>query len=255
MFEGSASSDARASYTFYLKESSGIRFQLLARFAQPMLELFDVEPHHWSLPESVPDDDQLLEVYSSALAAAEMFWSYFTLDVEMRKRFLPELKSYFIGATPVPHEEADFLLLVDCMRTEWEKISTENGFVLDRANAMKVLRSETAENSQAPDLETLALFGEPLMDDPALLEDPDRLGEIMTLVNDYWNLARADAASYPVMLKHIVQKHGHSAAERKKLTVQAQQMVARYRKLFTGNDSGRNKRRPEADENRDPWTQ
>ena len=228
MFEGSARADARDSYAFYLNETSGICFEHLARFCQPMLELFDVDPHHWRLPNSVPDDPQLLDAYTSALAAAEMFWSYFTLDPSVRKRFLPELKAYFIGATPLPHEEADFLLLVDCMREQWTSLGEDVG----RTARPSTTHSAVADDD-IPELETLALFGEPLIADPALLEDPDRLDAVMSLVHDYWELARAGTSEFERMLDALVHKHGRTREDRIRLRGEAQEMVERYNELFT----------------------
>jgi hypothetical protein len=229
MRDSSAEARSGASYQFYLDELSGISFERLARFSQPLLELFDVEPHHWRLPRAVPSDRQLLDAYTSALAAAEMFWSYFTLDEAVRRRFLPELKAYFVGAEPMPHEEADFLLLVDCMRVQWEQLG--GSAVGDETH-----RSVGAliAGDVVPDLETLALFGEPLMGDPELYDNPDKLDEIMTRVQDYWLLAHTRLEQYEQRLDEIVARHGNSPAEMEHVRVEAESMVARFRELFAG---------------------
>ncbi len=230
MFEDSNPTDSRDSYSFYLNESSGIRFEHLARFSQPLLELFDVEPHHWRLPNSIPDDAQLLDTYSAALAAAEMFWSYFTLDEHTRKRFLPELKSYFIGAEPLPHEEADFLLLVDCMRLQWTKLVGEIDVSMQPGR-----QSSMMEVGDQPDLETLALFGEPLMDDPTLLEDPDALEAIMERVADYWELANASEEDRDTLLEGIVMRHRDDHRSASDIRDEAAKMLARFDSLFTND--------------------
>jgi len=226
MFKGRAEADASATYKFYLDDSSGIPFDQLARFSQPLLELFDVEPHHWRLPRRIPADIQLLDAYTSALAAAEMFWSYFTLDSGLRRKFLQELKSYFIGSEPLPHEEADFLLLVDCMRVQWQQIGGEIQ-IDDRPH-----QALSSENS-LPDLETLALFGEPLMEARDLYDDPDRLDEIMTRVQDYWRLANTGVDHYDEMLNSIVDRHGTSHEDRRRVRAEASMMVVRHRELFS----------------------
>ena len=228
MFEDSTPTDSRDSYAFYLNESSGIQFEHLARFSQPLLELFDVEPHHWRLPTSIPNDVQLLDTYSAALAAAEMFWSYFTLDEHTRKRFLPELKSYFIGAEPLPHEEADFLLLVDCMRVQWTKLVGEIDVTVQPGRQPSMV-----DTGNQPDLETLALFGEPLMEDPALLEDPDALEAIMERVGDYWGLASAASDDRDALLDVIVARHANAELTESDLRDEAAKMLARYDELFT----------------------
>lgn len=227
MRDSSAKAEPGASYRFYLDELSGISFERLARFSQPLLELFDVEPHQWRLPRAVPSDHQLLDAYTSALAAAEMFWSYFTLDEDVRRRFLPELKAYFVGPEPMPHEEADFLLLVDCMRVQWELVggaTTLNG-THDRVRI-------GLEPDVAPDLETLALFGEPLMGDPQLYDDPDKLDEVMTRVHDYWLLANTGAQQYGQRLEEVVARHTGSTKDAGAIRAEAESMVARYRELF-----------------------
>lgn len=229
MHNDTSSSNERSSYEFFLKESSGIPFEQLAEFSQPLLELFDVDPHHWSLPKQVPDNDELVQSYASALAAAEVFWSYFTLDHEVRKRFVPELKSYFIGNDPAPHEQADFMLLVGCMEGQWLKVTG------GRATSGPVGRVVSDLNAASPSnatLETLALFGEPLMDSPELLEDPDQLESIMARIGDYWALAHCQPENLEAELQRLIYRYADSASDRLKIEQEARKMLERYDLLF-----------------------
>ncbi len=231
------SSNPRDSYEFFLSERSGIPFDQLAAFSQPLLELFDVDPHHWELPRDVPAEPELLDSYSSALAAAEVFWSFFTLDVDVRKKFVPELRAYFIGPEPAPHEIADFTLLISCMEAQWLKVTGGRSVPTPTNNPLDLPIEEDAESSQ---LETLALFGEPLMEDLSCLADPDSLESVMQRINAYWQLAHTSEPEFEQALRNLVRRFANGVQPKSEVKAEALRMVERYNLLFRDDEDGRN---------------
>ncbi|MCB0720176.1 MAG: hypothetical protein KDD65_17135 [Bacteroidetes bacterium] len=230
------STSSRDSYEFFLSERNGIPFEQLAAFAQPLLELFDVDPHHWKLPKRIPAEAELLDSYSSALAAAEVFWSYFTLDIPLRKKFTPELRAYFVGDDPAPHEEADFSLLISCMEEQWLKVTGGRPVPAPLGSPIEfpVSRDEPEQ------LEVLALFGEPLLEDPECLSDPDKLEFAMERINAYWRLAHTEKPAFNDTLDEIVKAFSRSGMSDKEIRDEALLMVERYTLLFRDDEDGRN---------------
>lgn len=221
-------SDPRDSYEFFLSERSGISFDQLAAFSRPLLELFDVDPHHWDMPRTIPTEPELLDSYSSALAAAEVFWSYFTLDTGIRKKFTPELRAYFIGSEPAPHEIADFTLLISCMEAQWLKVTGGRRVPTPTSNPLDLPVVE----SESDQLEVLALFGEPLMEDHDCLDDPDELESVMQRINAYWQLAHASDAEFDARLLELVNRFSDASRSKEFVRDEALRMVERYNLLF-----------------------
>jgi len=245
-----ASSSPNAMLEAYLDGAMGIHFDALSRFARPLFELYGIDLRaSLSKPDAARSDDEV-NTLVTVLDTARLFWAYFSLDEEAQAQHADELEACLVGPSPDPGASRSFNDLMDLMRDRWEDLSDSRRHHAEQMAPAALPRFETLLEQHAspsasgaapgagygPDQldqpEALALFAQPLLDDPSVHTDPDALEERMALATAYWELARLPDSKRGDRLQSLLHRFADSASERERLRDQARSMLDRFEELF-----------------------
>lgn len=235
----------------YLSGRSGIRFEELVRFAGPLFDLYDIDWRTRDTTDSFARDSEELSTIVAVLDAARLLWAFFALDEEDSVTRLPELEDAMLGRAAGDEERSNLLILLSLLEEHWHSFSAEDrrraestpGFALP---SFEVLVSEFARSGERPrpargDLygpdrlelpEALALFAEPLIQDPAAKSDPDVLEERVARAQAYWELARMPEEQFDDALGRLADALSGPELDPEAVREEAVRMVRRYRRLF-----------------------
>lgn len=244
-----ASSSPQATLEAYLNDAMGVRFDALSRLATPLCELYGINLQASLAKPASARSAQELNVLLTVLDTTRLFWAYFSLDREEQDAHAAALKSCLVGASPDAEADASFQELMHLMRDRWSDLPAAM-----RAHAQDTAPSSlpsfatlldehtgsppasTGPSGYGPDQlekpEALALFAQPLIDDPMIHTDPDALERRMALASAYWDLAHAPASQRADRLQALLQRFADSAEERDQLKEQAHAMLDRFADLF-----------------------
>lgn len=235
----------------YIDGRSGIQFESLARFASPLFDLYDLD---WRSvdPSARSRDQDEIAVMVAVLDTARLLWSFFLLDDQNGLQVLPELEDALLGRGAGDDDRRNVLMLLSLLEEHWQKFSaTERavaedtpGFTLpsfrtlidDYTNKLDPASLESRRRFGLEDLEfpeALALFAQPLLDDPALENDPDAFALQIARAQAYWDLAVTPPEKFEANLSKILETFADNPAERVAIQAEARRMVTRYRDLFT----------------------
>lgn len=225
---------------------TGVQFDALVLFAEPLFELYGLDLADAFVLKADPAgaDDEVLAV----LETARLFWAFFSLPPAARARRRDALAAHLAG----PHPSADDWLaiesLLDAVEPYWRALLPEEirkaeqtGFALldfDALQSHPAFRLEGAHGALAygPDglseIEALALFAQPLLDDPATLADPDAIEHAMDRVNAYWTLAQTPLPAREEALREAAEQLANGAGSREALETEARRMMERFHALF-----------------------
>lgn len=250
MSSESASSSLQAALDAYLDDAMGVRFDALARFATPLFDLYGIDLQASCIQRSENRPPGELNALITALDTARLFWSYFSLDENEQQRHAPALKKCLIGAAPAAEAEASFHELMELMRDQWDALPASlRNHACDSVPSTlppfeKLIDTHTApakdtppgasapDPSQTEQPEALALFAQPLLDDPAVHVDPDALEARMARATAYWDLAHTPPDAREQKLEALLQRFADSPDERERLQQEARDMLDRFEELF-----------------------
>lgn len=236
--------DLNRALNIYLNDETGIRFNALARFAEPLFELYEVDPR--GLGENAPlREAEEKATLVAILETARLFWTYFSLDETLQHEYRPELEAALVGADASDEDHLHFGTLLQTLAEQWQDLWPEHleavpGYALPPFTKLLALyNGEGGEDTglrygpeQLEPAEALALFARPLLEDPTVHQDPEALDAALNLAHEYWELAQAPADEYAHRLQAIHQLYGSGPASTEHLSAQAGAMVTRFHTLF-----------------------
>ena len=243
----SCKDDARRSLESYRSGETGITFEILCRFARPIFDLFGLNPRSSGdgLEEDIVDD------HVAALETARLFWAFFESRGPRDQSMSARLQAVLFGPDPTVEEQAAMAVLIERLSSNWqtlphgvrEKQSGRPSFYgliveLEEHRGSTHAPGSPATNGRAgrdvpvDSPEALAEFACPLLEDPAVEDNPDRLSEMMGRAHDYWQLATMTGNEYADRVERLADKYSATAEERDAIVEEANLMVARFHKLF-----------------------
>lgn len=235
----------------YLNGRSGISFEVLTSFAEPLFDLYELDPRSNKDMGKEARSASEMALMLAVLETARLFWAYFLLEQDVSERFLPDFEARLIGDQASEDERMDFLELIGIMAEHWDSFGPDQrkaavvpGHPLPPFNRLLdeygVLHSSDATVAVSPRYgpdklelpEALALFARPLLDDPEIIEDPDLLEETLARAHAYWDLAQTSSSEYKYRLASIISTFARDENDSKRIKKEARFMVERFLQLF-----------------------
>lgn len=231
----------------FLEDESGVPFHTLAQFAEPLFKLYQVDLRASLQKEPEKREADELAALLAVLETARLLWAFFGLTETTRQRKVKDLQHSLLGPDPGEEEKLDFLDLLSVMQEQWNSVATEEDVAssseetFDRLLAEYRPRSpqssaQSASRQYGPDNlnpeEARALFARPLLEDPDVLENPERMEEAMDRADEYWNLAHASPAKRAHRIETLKERWADSPQEAEAVEAEAQQMIERFAELF-----------------------
>ena len=236
---------ARITLDLYRSGKSGIPFNTLLTFTKPIvshyqLDLPDVDIEHVT-SGNLGQVTLLLDILETAC----MFWDYCCLDDAEKQHAFDDLQKNLLGPDPTSDDLVQFPLLLASMEECWIQFSHTNNppapqkLHINGSSAgmdFDEIRPSASEMLYGPDQldvpEAFALFSRPMMEDPALFDDPDKLDDIMIRAEAYWDLAHMPSANQERQLQVILSKFYTEHLSKQVLIEEASQMLQRFHELF-----------------------
>ena len=233
----------RITLSLYRTGKSGIQYEKLQLFIQPILSHYQIELDTGFsddvTPENLEDMTLLLDIFETAT----ILWDYCCLSSGNKTSAFSELKNNLLGAHPSREDLAQFPILVASMEEKWEHLSEgESAAVNYQTTADAVLPADPSpfsengaahygpENLDIP--EAFALFSRPLLDHDAIYEDPESLDDVMTKAQAYWDLAHLPPVALEKQLTKVVSEFTTSSFSKEHIRNEAQEMIQRFHELF-----------------------
>lgn len=232
-FEDEADAVGADRWTLLTTDATGVRFEALARFAQPLFERYDIDP-----AEALADDTD--ETAVTLLETARLLWAFFSLDEAARDDRRAALLAHCYGPDADVEAWEDFADLLRAMEEGWDALShaaRADAEATDTATLdFDALLADDAEGSEMAECDARALFALPLLDDPNVQADPARFEDALHRADAYWSVAQAaDRADRLVALLPTL---ADSADDLPALRAEAEQMLARYDAMFGQAQTG-----------------
>lgn len=246
----------REALDVFVSGRSGLRFELLARFAGPLFDLYEVD---WRSedPAAASRDRDELSTMLAVLETARLLWAFFQLDEEKSLQMLPELEDALLGRGAGDEERSNVLVLLSLMEGHWQQLTASEpaegesvpGYALPafdrlldeylgRSPEMPVSDRSPVGSDESDLPEALALFAQPLLEAPGVQGDPNALERQVALAQAYWELALAPSEEYEMELARIFDAFAGTASERDAIRQEAAEMMQRYRRLFPERPGG-----------------
>lgn len=226
-----------------LDGETGVQYESLALFAEPLFGVYELDAADAfrlrSEPDAVADDTVAL------LETARVLWAFFSLPHSERSHQRPALAAQLVGDDPSEEDWMGLDGLLETVEIHWQALlpeeieaaqSTDHPVLafddLLHHPAFRVGPEEEDAThagygtSSLSEIEARALFAQPLLEEPELLEDPDAFEEALQKADAYWALARdAGSADAQAAADDFAEGDAAEAAE-------AVTMIERFRSLF-----------------------
>ena len=228
----------------YRNGDFGIPYSALQRFAAPIFDLYGIEERDAAETASA----QTLIDHLSVMETARLFWCYFGCGAQKNESLSSRLKMLLVGSSPTIEQEAVFAALVEQLYQNWSStplsIQRVNGKPHTTTSLLQLLTELEAGCSSDADTgpdgaggavdspEALAIFASPLLEDPSVEDDPDRLSELMARARDYWHLAQLDGTEFESEQEMLADRYASGPEDRRMILAEANFMVARFHMLF-----------------------
>ncbi len=228
------------------QDETGLSFASLALFAEPLFDLYDLDPAEaFALLDGHDTDEMTVAV----LEAARVLWAYFSLPPRQRAARHDALAAFLLGPDPEPDEEAEFDQLLDTVETHWDALTADDRALAEDVDAETLgfdallahpafahpPESEAAapselthEVSRLSEIDARALFAQPLLEEA----DLDDLDAAMERADAYWTLAHRPPAERDAHLDEIAESFATGKAGRAAVRTEAQRMLGRFAVLF-----------------------
>ncbi len=226
------------------QDETGISFASLALFAEPLFDLYDLDP---AAAFEVLGGAEADEATAAVLEAARVLWAYFALPPQERATRYASLTEFLLGPEAGPEDEADLDRLLDAAEAHWDALSPEDHALAEAVDAETLgfdallahpafahaHAEPPAEQAYGPnrlnELDARALFAQPLLEDAA---DPDALDDALDKADEYWTLARLRGPERDAYLGQIIEVFAVNEAEAAAVRAEAERMTERFRSLF-----------------------
>lgn len=243
----SSAADLRRTLDAYLDGAAGIRFDLLASFAEPLFDLYQVDLRSTLSRNRERRDAEELTGLIAVLETARLFWAFFLLDQQERSEQLDQLQARLVGTELDAEERRSFLELLALMQQQWDTLdagggeeATASGYRLPPferlLNEYRSLGRPTGTGYGDDDLEpaeALALFARPLVEKASAQGDVEELEAAMERAGAYWDLAQAEPDEYIRQLQTLKRHLASTPEEERRIEEEAAAMTARYTELFS----------------------
>lgn len=225
---------------------TGVQYEALALFAEPLFTLYELDPADAFLLRSAPDD--VPEDVIALLETARMLWAFFSLPPAERAQRRQRLAAQLVGEDPTEDDWLNLDGLLEAAEVHWQALLPEEIEAAQQTGhetlSFDALLQHPAFHVGAPaedpahagygpqglsELEARALFAQPLLDDEAVMTDPDAFEAALARSDLFWSLAQQGPAAD---LDAFVAEHARSPEEAERLRGEAWQMITRYRHLF-----------------------
>ena len=228
-----------------LDNETGVRFESLALFADPLFELYDLDAGAAFELHANPDDAD--ETTVAVMEAARLLWAYFSLPERERDARRGALTHFLAGPDATPEDEADLDALLEAVESHWNTLAEEDVALAEDVEAQTLdfdallehpafalpAVDRPGERPYGPDrlseMEARALFAQPLLE---RVDDPDTLEATMERADDYWTLAQLQGLERDASLDEIVEANAIDADEATAIRAEAERMLLRFQTLF-----------------------
>ena len=225
-----------------LDGETGVQYESLALFAEPLFSLYDLDAADAfrlrSEPDAVADDTVAL------LETARVLWAFFSLPPSDRAHRRPQLAAQLVGEDPSDEDWMGLDGLLETVEIHWQALLPEE-IEAAQATGHPVLAFDDLLHHPAfrvgpededathagygakglSEIEARALFAQPLLETPEVMEDPDAFEAALQRADDYWDLARNASADPEAAAQAFADEHDTDPGE-------AVRMIERFRELF-----------------------
>ena len=221
----------------YLDGRTGVRYEILVEFAEPLFYLFELDLRSASrVPKARRLDE--LSTLLALLDTARLFWAYFQLPESAAVDALPELRQALLGPKAGADERrglADLLAELGqrCaqLRCPDEPESGTPGYSLPAFDELlKAYGSAAEPPGSEPD--ALALFARPLFE-AVDVQDTGAVEDAFARAQAYWDLAHLRGEEYERQLQEIARRFAGLDRNSEDVRREAEQMAVRFRSLFS----------------------
>lgn len=224
---------------------TGVRFDSLALFAEPLFELYDLDASAAFELHTHPDEAD--EATIAVMEAARLLWAYFSLSPKERAARHDTLAAFLLGPNATPEDEADLDAVLHVAESHWDLLTPEDVALAEGIEPTTLdfdallahpafatpAADPTTEHTYGPDrlseMEARALFAQPLLERE---HDPDALDQAMERADEYWTLAHLQGLEREAYLDELVDAIALDADEAEAVRAEARTMLARFQSLF-----------------------
>lgn len=235
---------------------TGLRFESLVLFAEPLLRAYEIEFADAFALKERPDDAP--EDVLAVLEATRLLWAFFALPPAERGHQRSALAVHLLGQEPASDEEwVEFETLIELVEPYWAAMLPEerraaqqpgaplldfDGLLAHPAFQLDGAAGDAARGfgpEGLSEVEARALFAQPLLETDVTLTDADALEAAMDRAACYWGIARLPAAEQETAVQEVVEALARSPHEHEVLRAEARAMLARYDALFPEHRPGK----------------
>lgn len=231
-----------------LDNETGVRFESLALFAEPLFTLYEIDPGDafqlYQDPKTVSDETLAL------LETARILWAFFSLSPDQRAHHRSTLAMQLIGESPTDNDWVNLEGLLESVKVHWKALLDEEiqeaetseyptlGFEeLLQHDAFRIGEvGGQANMGFGPDAlsetEARALFSQPLFESEEILIDADAFEHAVLRSDALWTLARRSNGDPQGMIASYVEEFASSESDQAMLQQEAQTMIERFKELF-----------------------
>ncbi|MEZ4703429.1 MAG: hypothetical protein R2834_24070 [Rhodothermales bacterium] len=233
----------REAISVYRAGNTGIPYDTLIDFAQPVLDHYHLDLTHCRTAAVDAGNAGDMALLIDVLESAMIFWSFFSAEAAGESASYEQLKTSMLGPEPDMADDLRFDQLFHALREAFEELDGAAAGVLawqpppgfSEPSPADLFEDNLFYEEDGPDQpESFALFAHPLYENPDHLADPDAIERITQLASAYWDLARLSNEERAPALDAMLDQFARTPAERKRLKQEARQMLQRYQELFPG---------------------
>ena len=230
----------------YLDGASGVPYETLVEFAEPLFELFEIDPRAASLRGAERQADELATMLST-LDLARLFWAYFLLEAEDVNRARDQLRNVLLDAPPSPDDLIALDELLEILADRWFALAKNavdagsSGYALPPFGELleAYAQQQGTPSSYAPSAadtstdrpDALATFARPLFE-AANPDDPASIDDALARAQAYWDLAQTPESEYRQKLARIARRFSNPDRSPDVVRSEADAMRRRFHQLF-----------------------
>ena len=232
----------RAIVDALLSGETGVQFESLALFAEPLFTLYEHDPAEAFTLRTDPAgaDDETVAL----METARVLWAFFSLSASSRAHRRPALIAQLVGGEATSDDLLDLDGVIEAAEVHWQALLPEE-IEMAQDTGHPVLGFDDLVHHPAfridadPDpahagfgegelseSEARALFAQPLLEAPEVMLDAEAFDSALERADAYWDAARTGTAPEAVARKLASGDGAPDVAE-------AERMLGRYAELFT----------------------
>lgn len=228
----------------YLEGATGVEYEDLVSFAEPLFDLFDLDLRSARCNAEEREAEETATLLS-LLDLARLFWAYFLLDESQSESAQQELSHALLGANPSQEDIIALVQLIEMLEDQWLSLPSNGspsttGYALPPFSELlrdyvrtRGSHSQDSEGqgarSDLPDV--LASFARPLFE-AANLDDPSEIDDALARAQAYWELAQTTGNAYEQRLSRLARRFATSVRSEEEIRQEALAMTRRFRDLF-----------------------